>query len=442
MIHPDLLKKIIVEQRDLFLKIANPIAREAISGEFFDKIIRIGEAAVITGTRRSGKSFLLKLIWQKIRKGKNIAENNFFCFNFEDERLLNFRAADFDLLMETFEQLFPVDGRQKAYLFFDEIQVVKGWEKFINRLLRQERYKIFITGSNATLLSKEIDSALTGRTYPINLFPLSLREFIVHKMGKVPSKAVLYQSKTQIKLKKIFSEYMENGGFPEVVLQNFRPVLQEYLKSIIYRDVVSRYKIKQEANLREIAAFSISNIGSVFSLEKIARMAKMKNLTTVKNYLSYLENAFLFYRAARYSHSLKTQIYNPDKFYAVDVGFYNEVAFSGTANRGRILENMVFMELKRKYGDVYYFQGKRECDFLVKAKNELILAAQATVFLDENNREREIGGLLEAMDEYGVKNGLILVEEGLETIKEGGKTIEVKPVWRWCLEDGYTAINM
>lgn len=435
MIHPDLLKKIIVEQRDLFLKITNPIAREAIFEEFFGKISHIGEAVVITGARRSGKSFLLKLIWQKIREDQNIAENNFFCFNFEDERLLKFRAGDFDLLMESFEQVIPVDKRQKIYLFFDEIQAVKGWEKFINRILRQERFKIFITGSNATLLSKEIDSALTGRTYPINLFPLSFREVAAYKSGRLPKGADLYRAETQSELKKIFFEYMENGGFPEVVLQNFRPVLQEYLKSIIYRDVVLRYRIKQEANLREIVAFAISNIGSVFSLERIARMAKMKNLTTVKNYLSYLENSFLFYRAAKYSHSLKTQIYNPDKFYAVDVGFYNEVAFSGTANRGRILENLVFMELKRKYGDVYYFQGKRECDFLVKSKNRLILAAQATIFLDESNREREVGGLLEAMDEYGIKNGLILVENGRETIKEGDKTIEVKPVWQWCLEN-------
>lgn len=435
MIHPDLLKKIIIEQRNFFLKINNPISREAITSETFGKISRINEAVIITGARRSGKSFLLKLIWQKLREEQSIAENNFFCFNFEDERLLNFRAEDFDLLMEAFEQLFLANNRQKIYLFFDEIQVVKGWEKFINRLLRQENYKIFITGSNATLLSKEIDSALTGRTYPIGLFPLSLREFVAYKMGKVPRGADLYQSKIQVELKKFFFEYMENGGFPEVVLQNFRPVLQEYLKSIIYRDVVSRYKIKQEANLREIAAFVISNIGSVFSLEKIARMAKMKNLTTVKNYLSYLENSFLFYRAAKYSHSLKTQIYNPDKFYAVDVGFYNEVAFFGTANRGRILESMVFMELRRRYGDVYYFQGKRECDFLAKTKNKLVLAAQATIFLDENNREREIGGLLEAMDEYQIKNGLILVEDGVQTIKDGDKTIEVKPVWRWCLEN-------
>jgi hypothetical protein len=434
MVHPDLLKKLIVEQRDLFLKIANPIARDAISGKLFNQVSRINEAVIITGARRSGKSFLLKLIWQKIRIEQNAAENNFFCFNFEDERLLKFRAGDFELLMEAFEQLFSADKRQKIYLFFDEIQVVKGWEKFINRLLRQEQYKMFITGSNATLLSKEIDSALTGRTYPINLFPLSFGEFVAYKMGSVPSGADLYRPEIVAKLKKLFAQYAENGGFPEVVLQNFRPVLQEYLKSIIYRDVVLRYKIKQEANLREIAAFVISNIGSVFSLEKIARMAKMKNLTTVKNYLSYLENSFLFYRVSRYSHSLKTQIYNPDKLYVVDTGFYNEVAFTGTANRGRILENLVFMELKRKYGEIYYFQGKRECDFLIKNKNEMVLAAQSTVFMDDNNREREIGGLTEAMDEYKIKKGLIIVENESDTINENGKIIEVKPIWRWCLE--------
>ena len=301
-------------------------------------------------------------------------------------------------------------------------------------MIREDRFKIFITGSNAALLSKEIGTALTGRVYPLALFPLSFGELARFRMGRELSAADLYKPATAISIKKIFSQYLENGGFPEVVLQNFRPLLQEYLKNIIYRDIVLRYKIKYEASLREIVSYVISNIGMSASLENIAKMTKMKNLMTVKNYLSYLENSFLFYRFPKYSHSVKNQIYNPDKFYCVDTGFYNEIAFTNSANRGRILENLVYMELKRRNKEIFYYQGKRECDFLVKEKTKITAAIQVTAFLNDNDREREVGGLLEAMGEYGIKQGLILTENENTLIEQGGKIIQIKPIWQWCLE--------
>ena len=186
--------------------------------------------------------------------------------------------------------------------------------------------------------------------------------------------------------------------------------------------------------MREIVSYVISNIGMSASLENIAKMTKMKNLMTVKNYLSYLENSFLFYRIPKYSHSVKNQIYNPDKFYCVDTGFYNEIAFTNSANRGRILENLVYMELKRRNKEIFYYQGKRECDFLVKEKTKITAAIQVTAFLNDNDREREVGGLLEAMGEYGIKQGLILTENENTLIEQGGKIIQIKPIWQWCLE--------
>jgi len=433
MFNRELLKRVIAEQREQFLAFADLIARDVLLASDFEKLIQIKEAIIITGARRSGKSYLLKMIWQKLCSAGNVAENNFFCLNFEDERLMNFEAVDFDDMLDIFFEMFSVGRKQKIYLFFDEIQVIKGWEKFINRLLREEGFKIFIAGSNAALLSKEIDTALTGRSYPINLFPLSFAEFARYKMGRDLGNTDLYRQTTRIKIKKIFNSYVENGGFPEVVLQNFRPLLQEYLRNIIYRDIVLRYKIKQEANLKEIAAFAISNIGNDLSLKRIAQMAKMKNITTVKNYLSYLENSFLFYRASKHSYSLKTQIYNPDKFYVVDHGFYNETAFSSSSDKGKVLENMVYMELKREYPQIYYYRGKKECDFVVKEKNKITQAIQTTVALNDGNRQREIGGLLEAMDEFALKEGLILTESESARIERDGKVIEVKPIWQWCL---------
>jgi predicted AAA+ superfamily ATPase len=435
MVYREVLKKIIVEQRSQFLEVANPIPRDVLLSSDFKKIIRLKEAVIITGVRRSGKSYLLKMIWQKISADSKNGKDDFLYVNFEDERLLKFEAQDFGTLIEAYYELFPVVDGKKIHLFFDEIQIIEGWEKFINRLIREERFKIFITGSNATLLSKEINTALTGRAYPLALFPLSFKELARYRRGgKLPA-ADLYEPATRAAIKKVFGQYLENGGFPEVVLQNFRPLLQEYLKNIIYRDIVSRYKIKHEASLREIVAFVISNIGTGASLENIAKMTKMKNLMTVKNYLSYLENSFLFYRISKYSHSIKKQIYNPDKFYCVDTGLYNEIAFVNSANRGRILENFVYMELKRKNKEIFYYRGKKECDFLVKEKNKLTAAIQVTAFLNDGDKEREIGGLLEAMSEYGIKQGLILTEDESASIKQGGRTIQVRPIWQWCLDE-------
>ncbi|MFA6376546.1 MAG: ATP-binding protein [Candidatus Paceibacterota bacterium] len=432
MVNQEVLKKVIVEQRGQFLEVANPIQRDVLLGSDFEKISRLKEAVIITGVRRSGKSYLLKMIWQKISADLKNGNGDFLYINFEDERLLKFEAVDFENLLEAYYELFPAAGK-KLFLFFDEIQIIAGWEKFINRLIREEKSKIFITGSNAALLSREIGTALTGRVYPLALFPLSFGELARYRLGHGLSAADLYKPAVIASAKKIFGQYLENGGFPEVVLQNFRPLLQEYLKNIIYRDIVLRYKIKHEASLREIVAFVISNIGMSASLENIARMTKMKNLMTVKNYLSYLENSFLFYRISKYSHSVKKQIYNPDKFYCVDSGFYNEIAFTNSANRGRVLENLVYMELKRRDKEIFYFQGKRECDFLIRGKNKITAAIQVTVFLNENDKEREIGGLIEAMDRYVINEGLILTENESDSIERDGKIITIKPIWRWCL---------
>jgi len=185
MINKSLLKELILSQRKIFSNTANSIEREVIQNILFDKIDALKEAVVITGVRRSGKSFLMRLIWKKIKEKKKTSEENFLYFNFEDEKLLNFSATDLSILLECFYEVVAVDKKNKVYLFFDEIQNISRWEKFINRLLEDKRYKIYITGSNARLLSKEIGTALTGRNYPINLFPLSFRELVKYKLGEI-----------------------------------------------------------------------------------------------------------------------------------------------------------------------------------------------------------------------------------------------------------------
>lgn len=381
------IKYLIMSQRDVFLNTKGAIERTVLSDPDFWKINALKEAVIITGVRRSGKSYLLRLVWQKIAAESKENGENFLYFNFEDEKLLDFSHKDFDLLLETFFELFETGKKEKIYLFFDEIQNIFGWEKFINRLLEERRYKIYITGSNARLLSREIGTALTGRNYPMVLFPLSFSEFAGHKLKKKISEKDFYDRGRKIELKKMFLEYIENGGFPEIVLSGFRPLLQEYLKNIIYRDIFLRHRIKSEINLREIVSFVSSNIGVPLSFGNIAKMTEMKNVMTVKNYLSYLLDSFLFFSLSMHSYSVKKQIYNPDKIYLVDSGLYFEVANLSSPNFGRALENAVFLELKRRKKETFYFSGKRECDFIVVQKRKVVEAVQVAKILDGNSEE-------------------------------------------------------
>jgi len=435
MINPETIKEVILRQRKIFLDASGAISREILLEKNFQKSVSLREAVIITGVRRSGKSYLMRLIWKKIAAERKMPESNFLYFNFEDEKLLKFSASDFEMLLEGYFEIIEPKKSKKIYLFFDEIQNIPGWEKFINRLREDRRYKIFITGSNAALLSKEIGTALTGRNFPASLFPLSFREFCGFKLKRELAEKDFHGAEEKARLKKLFKSYLKNGGFPEVVIQNFRPLLQEYLKNIIYRDIVLRHKIKNETSLREISAFVISNIGVNLSLEKISRMTKVKNLMTVKNYLSHLEDTFLFYAVPKFSYSVKDQIYNPDKIFVVDIGMYNEVAFVSSANSGRVLENIVFLELKRRGRDVYYFRENNECDFVIREKNRPDTAIQVTKRLDAQNEDREINGISEAMEKLKLKKGLIVTEDQEDERIIKGKKIKVRPVYKWLLED-------
>ncbi|MEK7064845.1 MAG: ATP-binding protein [Patescibacteria group bacterium] len=429
----EILKRVITEQRENFLNTEGYIEREILTHPDFTSWCSLKEIIVITGVRRSGKSFLFRLIWKKIQAQRHVASSNFLYVNFDDEKMVNFTTADFDLLLESYYELFAVDHKQKIFLFFDEIQNIVGWEKFLNRMRESRRFKIFVTGSNATLLSKEISSALTGRNFSLTLFPLSFREFVNYKDKTLLDKNSAHLTENRARVKKWFEEYLTNGGFPEVVLNGYRPLLQEYLKNIIYRDIVLRRRIRREFNLREIVSFVISNIGVILSLDNIAKMTRVKNLMTVKNYLGYLEDSFLFFNLPRHSYSVKNQIYNPDKFFAIDTGLYHEVAVVSGANEGRLLENIVFLQLKRQQHGVFYFKEKNECDFVVQKKNKITSAIQVTKILDTVNKNREVSGLLEALEKFNLKNGLILTLDTTQSIKQKNVKIEIMPIWQWLL---------
>ncbi|MFH1712944.1 MAG: ATP-binding protein [Candidatus Jacksonbacteria bacterium] len=436
MISKDLLKIIILEQRKQFFDTKGFFKRKILDApEVQRAICKTKEIIIISGVRRCGKSYLMRLIWQDIKKRLKTNDKQFFYFNFEHERLVNFKASDFSLLLESYFELFEPNKREKTYLFLDELQIIPFWQKFLNRLRESGNYKIIISGSNATLLSKEISTQLTGRNIPLELQPLSFCEYLNIKMPDF-RKIDIYDLDKIIKIKKTLNQYIKSGGFPEVVKTKYYPLLQEYLRNIIYRDIVLRYKIKYEASLREIVNFVMSNIGSILSLQQIARMTNVKNINTVKNYLKYLEHSFLFYLVPRYSYSVKQQVYNPDKIYICDSGFYDQMGFKFSQNKGRILENFVFLELKRREKAIYYYktQNNLEVDFVLTRNHKVRQLIQACYQIDNlKTKQREINSLVHASQELKCSDLSVITNDYEAEEKNKNKKIKFIPLWKWLL---------
>lgn len=407
------LKQIIVEQKETFEKDMNIVPR-TISKNAIDS----PKITVITGIRRCGKSTLLRQI------SKRYKDYNYI--NYEDERLLDFTYKDFNTLLEAFLELNP----DANTFFFDEIQNVKGWEKFCRRLFT-EGYKLFITGSNANLLSSEIASSLTGRNIQIELYPFSFEEFL--RYNNIETKSI-HTTKEKAQLSKHMEEYLSFGGFPEIVESKDYEELNQIYQDIIIKDLLVRLQIRDNKDFRELALYLLSNISGKISYNNLKNLLKFSNTSKVKNYIEYLVESYLFFTINKYDNSIKKQIRNEKKIYCIDQGVINSTAFKFSRDEGKILENAVFIELKRRKKEVYYEEEKTECDFLVKNGLKIIQAIQVCVSLsDEKTRQRKVKGLLNAMEKYGLKEGLLITKSNEEVIKADGKKVLVKPLWKFLL---------
>ncbi|MCL6088296.1 MAG: ATP-binding protein [Actinobacteria bacterium] len=402
---------------------------------FRDLIFKTQEIVIISGIRRCGKSYLMRLIWNLIKNEKKLNGKQYLYINFEDERIIDFKKDDFNLLIESYLELKQPDLKSKIYLFFDEIQNVKNWEKFLNRLREDSTYKIIISGSNATLLSPEISSFLTGRSITVNLYPFTFKEFINARGFKFEMQDS-FDLNSKVQIANLFSDYFDIGGFPEVIKTGYRPLLQEYFQNIIFRDIIMRFKIKHEFSLRELAGFLVANIGNNLSIKKIANLVGIKNVTTLKNYLSYLKDSFLFYFIPKYSYSISKQIYNPDKIYIADIGIYNEISFRFSENKGKKLENFVFLEFLKKDYQIYYgYDGLIDIDFIICKNSKIVELAQCCYEIERpETREREIKSLIKALTFYKMKEGSIYTFdfEGEERVE--GMLIKYIPAWKLAFE--------
>lgn len=418
-----LLKQIIIDQQE-------PKKLESIALRLvYKKIPELAKSnhiVIISGIRRCGKSVFL----QTIREHFN--ENNYY-FNFDDDRLVNFQIEDFQKLLELFIELY---GEQKTF-FFDEIQNILGWERFVRRL-HDQGYKIFITGSNATLLSSELGTHLTGRYIQLEMYPFSFQEYVNWQQPELlESKDFTTVQKGNAK--KLFGEFLENGGLPEYLLYKDKAYLTTLYESIIYRDIIVRYNINEHA-IRELALYLASNVGKEISYNALRKLLGLGSANTVADYCEYLEKSYLAFLVNRFAFSLKKQMHYSKKNYFIDQALAKIVGFTMSEDRGRVLENIVFLELKRRGCDIFFHQENKECDFLIRQGIKITQAIQVTSSIhNTETKAREFAGLVEAMQLYALPEGLLLTEsdEATETVIHEKKKYNVKimSIWRWLLTE-------
>ncbi len=410
----NIIKKIIVEGWELEHEL---IPRNLISSE----LIKSKTSLVLVGPRRAGKSYTMYEMMNALGESKS-----FVYINFEDERLLQFQSEDFDIILEAYYEL----KEKRPVLFFDEIHNVKGWERYVRRLA-DSGYKVVVTGSNSKMLSREIAERLGGRFVEIRVYPLNFKEFLRFKSMEVKEKD--FYSKQRFKIKKFLREYLNFGGYPEISLfskkENKEKLLKTYFDLVFYRDIVSREKVENESALKFIIKKLRENIGKVVTPRRIYSQLKEIGISlspnTVERYIRYLEEVFLITPCLPYAKSVLKQ--TRKKLYFIDNGYVK--LFEVKQDDGLLLENLVFTELIKKGKKVFYHQGKKECDFIVNSKE----AIQVTYELNIGNEKREVEGLIEAMELYGLEKGTIITCDQEREMDFGQRKIVVLPVWKWLL---------
>lgn len=362
---------------------------------------------VISGIRRCGKSTLLHFLMSKYSK---IAY-----FNFEDPRVINFEASDFSKLDEA------IPANSEAY-FFDEIQNVPQWEIYI-RQLHDYGKKIYITGSNASLLSKDLGTRLTGRYLNTELFPFSYSEFLEFNKSKISEVS--------------FQNYLINGGFPDFLKTNQVEVLQNLFKDIVFRDIAIRYSIRNTKLLIDIALFLLSNISKETTYNSLKKTFQVGSANTVMDYLSWFEDAYLLFFLQKFSWSPKSIAINPRKVYAIDNGLINANSLSFSSDKGRMLENAVYIFFRSKGIKMYYFKEKKECDFVLFNQDKCVAVVQVCYEIHSDNKERELSGLFEAMTFFNLETGCIITQNQKDTIEINTKKIQLIPAFEYFTTAAY-----
>jgi len=375
---------------------------------------------IITGVRRSGKSTLAH---------RALIKEKYGYVNFDDERLSNLKPSELNDILESIFHIY----KNVDFLFFDEIQNVDEWHLFVNRLQRTGLH-IIITGSNSKLLSSELASHLTGRYNIIELYPFSFNEFLKFKKFTTQS----YSTKNIGLLKSYFDEYLQNGGFPEIVKgANAVQYITNLFNAIVTRDILFRYNIKHKQTFKDIAIFLINNFSREISYNRIKKLFNLGSEHTAKNYISYLEEAYLMITLAKFSYK-KPESLKYKKSYLIDTSFALALSDNFSQNTGYLLENIVFLELLRRKSvenfDLFYYKKNLEVDFVIYKNNKVEQLIQVCYSLEnEKTLKREINSLIQASSELNADKLIIISFSEKKKILIADKTIEVIPIYEWLL---------
>lgn len=403
--------------------------------------IDLEKIITIPGVRRCGKSSKMEMVVNELL-AKGVSRERFLWIGFDDERLVQMKADELDNIIEAYREMYPDIDMKEVYIFFDEIQLIEGWEYFVLRLYKHYTKKIYISGSNATMLSSELKSALRGYPFEEMTMPLSFREYCIFK-GINPKS---YLEQDLAKIRNAFREFNNGGGFPEVVLTSNKllkiKLLQTYFDTMLLKDIGEHYGIKNIEVLRYFLKRIMSNLTKPTSIRGIYGDIKFQGLKVGKDDLyewaNYACNVFMFLRVQGYSKSLQKSESAQPKYYCIDNGIRDAVLLPQSNDDGKKLENTVFLELYRNCSPaekIFYYQGRGECDFVVQKGTEIDKLIQVTWDMsDADTRKREIEGLLEASAATGCDDMLILTSDTSEDITlADGRRVKVIPAWRWLL---------
>jgi len=420
----DIFKRLIIDSQEK--QFTDIVTREVIIPTDTKKIV------TLKGVRRCGKTSIMYQTIKQLRQ--NTDKTNLVYINFEDDRIFPVQLADCNELIDAYYELYPTKKSEKVYFFFDEIQIVENWEKFIRRLYDTENCQIYLCGSSSKLLSSEIATSLRGRTISYEIFPLSFNEFLRFKNMDNNH----YSSANYALIRNALDTYLFQGGFPELIeekIDKHKLILQEYVDLIIYKDLIERYGITNRNLVKRLVKYCYVNISTPLSQNKLFNDFKSQGIAITKNtlyeYLEYLREVYAIFTLPLYSRSVAEQNRNTQKLYSVDTGFKS--IFSISQDIGRVIENVVMLHIRRKNSQLYYWAGKQECDFVYETDNGISLVNVAYDLSNPETMNREINGLKEAMLFHKINESILITMEQEENITFENKTIKIIPLWKWLV---------
>lgn len=402
------------------------------------------KVVTVSGVRRSGKTYLLYSVINKlVAKGVNITD--ILYLNFEDERLAQetFSFRELDIIIQSYRELYPEKDLKKCYFFFDEIQVISSWERFIRRIDDAVTKNIFISGSNALLLGNEIATSLRGRAITYEIFPLSFREYLGF-MDPIIASKINYTVRDKAKIANLLDTFIFYGGFPELTQLDReikQKTLQSYFNVMIFTDLIERYNIAQSAILKYFCKRLVGCSASEFSVHKIYNEIKSQGYKVGKDTLyqfqDYVEAVYLARFINKHSPSVIKQEFSFKKSYCIDLGLANAIDFKFSKDLSRQLENLVYLELMKSGKEVYYFKNGYECDFLIQENGVITSALQVCYDLtNDKTGKREINGLIHVCKSYKLTNGLIIARDEVGELTSDGVKVNIIPIQKFLLESG------